>query len=188
MPETHDDIQLSTDEIVALIQKRIESEPAFRAILYKMLSLCKNPKKLMEVESAVLAYPEMKVPLQKPQIFLTWLIECQAILAAHPTSNDETQYQTTLEGLIALEQEQSDDKIEALFTKEPEYKSVYLDILSLCKNPKSRIDIEKHLMGNPLLESPKIYPSYFIDSLETAGGLEWNSHWVTTSTAISKLV
>jgi len=188
MQKTHDDIKQCVDETTTLIHQRIASEPAFKVILYKMLSLCSVPKKITDIELTVLAYPEMNVPLQTPQVLLSWLIQCQAISNINVSTSDEALYQTTLAGLIALEQEQSSDKIMALFNKEPEYQSVYLDIISLCKEPKSRMEIEKHLADNPILEQPKIYPSYFIDSLESAGGLEWNNHWVATQTALSRLV
>ena len=38
-----------------------------------------------------------------------------------------------------------------------------------------------------LLENPKLYASYFIDTLEVAGGLIWNGAWMTTQKAYTKL-
>ena len=46
--------------------------------------------------------------------------------------------------------------------------------------PKSRGEIEALLRGDPLLENPKIYASFFIDALELAGGIAWDEKWRTT--------
>jgi len=94
---------------------------------------------------------------------------------------------TTEAGVLVVKKENEDDKLETLFLEDQKYRTIYLSILQLCKDAKSRKEIEDSLVDNPLLENPKIYPSYFIDALEMAGGLLWNEHWETTPKAYPKL-
>jgi hypothetical protein len=128
----------------------------------------------------------MKVVMQTPQLLLSWLLHCGGVKEL--THKEEISvWITTPAGILALEQENNIDKIEALFNEEPRYKSIYLSVMKFCKEARSRMDIEAFLSGNELMENPKIYPSYFIDTLEKADALVWNNHWSTTQNALSKL-
>lgn len=181
------DEPITTIESVALrIHDRIAAEPAYKVILYKMLTTCKEAKTFLALETEVLAYPEMKVPLQNTKVLLSWLVACEGIkeIVRH---NEPSLWRTTDSGVIALEKENKEDKLEALFLSDPHYKTIYLMVLQFCKDAKSRMEIESHLENHPLLENPKIYASYFIDMLETAGGLVWDDSWKTTQKAYAKL-
>lgn len=177
---------LALEALVFQIQKRIAHEPSFKTILYKILFTCKNAKAFSVLEQEVLAYPEMKLPLQTPQVLLSWLKECEAICEC-VQEDASSLWQTTQAGECALEEEMKEDRIESLFVNDAHYTPVYKKVLEFCKVGKSRMEIESHLAQHPLLENPKIYASYFIDALEKAGGLVWESHWKTTQKAYAKL-
>lgn len=176
----------SEEKIALKIQTRIKLEPGFEAILYKMLDMCKEAKTLAEIETEVISFPQMKVVLQTPQILLSWLFHCGGI---KELSQEEhaSMWITTPAGLIALEKDKSVDKLEELFMNEPEYKPIYLCVLEFCKKARSLMDIETLLADNELMENPKIYPNYFINTLEKTGSLVWDGHWATTQSALVKL-
>jgi len=67
-----------------------------------------------------------------------------------------------------------------MLAEEPRYREVYDRLLEYCVEPRTRAEIEALLQNHPALESPKIYPGYLIDRLESAGGLEWTGKWRTT--------
>lgn len=168
------------------IQQRIAAEPAYQAVLYTMLSYCKEPKTFVALEAEILALPEMKVPLQTTQVLVSWLVGCGGMKEI--TRQDESSlWATTKSGVHAFEEEASEDKLEALFVNESAYKAIYVRVLNFCKEAKSRMEIEAHLANQPLLENPKIYANYFIETLEKAGGLVWNGAWKTTQRAYAKL-
>lgn len=168
------------------IHQRIATEPAYQAVLYTILSYCKEPKTFRALEAEVLALPEMKVPLQTTQVLVSWLVGCNGIKEII-RQEESSLWATTKEGVRAFEEEASEDKLEALFVSDPIYKTIYLRVLDFCKEAKSRMEIETHLENQPLLENPKIYANYFIETLERAGGLVWNGAWETTQRAYAKL-
>lgn len=168
------------------IQQRIAAEPAYQAVLYTILSYCKEPKTIAALEAEVLVLPEMKVPLQTTQVLVSWLVGCGGMKEI--TRQEESSlWATTKSGVCAFEEEVSADKLEALFVSDSTYKTIYLRVLDFCKEAKSRMEIEAHLANQPLLENPKIYANYFIETLEKAGGLVWNGAWKTTQRAYAKL-
>lgn len=186
MNSQSDDTIVNIESVALCIRERIAAEPAYKVVLYKMLSSCKEPRTFLELEAEVLAFPEMNVPLQTVQVLLSWLLGCEGVKEI-VKSEAPSLWVTTDAGLMALEKELQEDKLEALFISEATYKTIYLRVLKFCKDAKSRMEIEAHLEGEPLLENPKIYASYFIDTLETAGGLVWNGSWKTTQKAYAKL-
>jgi hypothetical protein len=176
-----------TMELAVLgIHQRIAKEPAYQAVLYTILSYCKEPKAIVALEAEVLALPEMKVPLQTTQVLVSWLVACGGMKEI-VRQEEPSLWATTKEGIRAFEEEASEDKLEALFVSESAYKAIYLRVLNFCKEAKSRMEIETHLENQPLLENPKIYANYFIETLERAGGLFWNGAWKTTQRAYVKL-
>lgn len=177
---------VAVESIAVKIQQRIVAEPASKVVLYKMLAYCKDPKSFLEVNAEVLTYPEMKASFQTVQVLLSWLVDCEGIKEI--VQNDEPSLWVTTEaGVLVVKKENEGDKLETLFLEDKKYQTIYLSILQLCKDAKSRKEIEDSLVDNPLLENPKIYPSYFIDTLEMAGGLLWNGRWETTDKAYAKL-
>jgi len=170
------------EEVMAKVHQRIVSEPAYKIILYKMLTFCQVARSSTDITKEVLSYPDMKGSLQSVSVLLSWLIECGGIEDVVVAGMDRNNLvlRTTVAGKAVLDKENSGDKLAELFIHEPNYHGVYMQLLATCVSPKTRVEIEAMLRGNPILESPKVYANYFIETLETAGGLEWRDKWQTT--------
>jgi hypothetical protein len=165
--------------VAAEILKRISKEPAYSVVLYKMLVYCETARSLDEIDRQVRSFPEMKTALQSPQVLLLWLVQAGGIEEL-PQEKQASKWQTTAAGESVVQAESPRHRIEHLLTADPAYSSVYREVLQACLAPKSRDEVESLLRGNPLLETPKIYPSFFLETLERAGGLEWDRKWQTT--------
>lgn len=79
-------------------------------------------------------------------------------------------------------------RLAALFEADEAENLVYQRILTLADQPEgiAKADIEKTLFAEGLIPVdertglPVIFPAYYIDNLERAGGLVWESSWKTT--------
>ncbi len=101
----------------------------------------------------------------------------------------ESQVSLTTEGERMLEEYAPSATLRALFSDRPRYEAVYRNGLTACASEGgcTRASLEAAL-EEALLEAfglaseqKKVYPQYFIDALETAGGIEWNGTWRTTN-------
>jgi hypothetical protein len=176
----------------------IASEPRYRLVIYKMLKFCEAPRSTSEVEQEALSFPEMKTAIHSPGILLGWLAEAGGVervavpargstLPAPPETpgegEEETQekWQTTEAGKQVAEMEAPQKRLLELIAQEPAYSEIYRQVIGFCQTPRQRAEIEKLLQGNPVMEKPKVYPTFFIQGLEEAGGLEWvDNRWRTT--------
>jgi hypothetical protein len=165
--------------ITAKILQRISAEPADKISLCKILVFCESARSYSEIWNEAQSYPEMKASLQTPQTLLKWLVEAGGIDQV-AVEGPEPKWQTTLAGRNVVQIENPANQLEQLLAKDPIYREVFLQVLQSCWVPRSRSEIESMLSSNALLESPKIYPSYFIETLEQAGGLAWDGNWRTT--------
>lgn len=76
----------------------------------------------------------------------------------------------------------------ALIRSKPAYRDVFAAILDACSADEgaSRADLERiidaqpQLQPGPAMQRTTVYPQYFIDALETAGGIAWDGRWRTT--------
>lgn len=73
-----------------------------------------------------------------------------------------------------------------LINERPHYKAIYTRVLNLCAADEgaSREAVEAAVeqdgrVNNP--EGKRVYPQYFMDALESAGGIEWHGAWKTTA-------
>ena len=168
------------NEVCGQILKGFGREPAHRAALRKMLVYCDTPRSLSEINETAGAFPEMRGAWQSPQVLMTWLVEAGG-LEALAGKSEEPRWQTTEAGRLAVESENAQNRLETLLEeKDGKYRDVYLQILTACKSPKSRDEIEAMLKGNPALENPKIYASYFLQNLEKREAVVFKEKWETT--------
>lgn len=79
-----------------------------------------------------------------------------------------------------------DFTMKELINERPHYKTIYTRVLNLCSAEAgaSRETLEAVVeqdgrVNNP--EGKRVYPQYFLDALESAGGIEWNGAWHTTA-------
>lgn len=78
--------------------------------------------------------------------------------------------------------------LQALLNEKPHYCNIFEIILCACSTPSgcSRIDLEHtidaqpQLQPEPTTQRTTVYPQYFIDALESAGGIIWQGSWFTT--------
>lgn len=160
----------------------IPSEPGYRMVFYKILKFCETPRPISEVEGEVLSFPQMKTAIHSPNILLGWLEEAGGI--ERVVVEEEERWQTTQAGKKVAEMEAPEKRLLELMDKEPAYSQFYMQVLKFCQTPRTRAEIEGLLEGNPVMEEPKVYPKFFIQGLEEAGGLEWvDKKWRTTEAA-----
>lgn len=80
------------------------------------------------------------------------------------------------------------NRLAELLEREPPLRNIYLSILRSCKEKAgcTRLELEELIdalvsgdatVGN---SHSKLYPQYFLDSLETAGGITWEQSWRVT--------
>ncbi|CDX04471.1 hypothetical protein DesLBE_2241 [Desulfitobacterium sp. LBE] len=165
--------------MTAKILRRLSAEPAYSAILYKILVYCTPARLSSDVERTILSFPEMKGGLQSPLTLLGWLEEAGGIEQI-PVNEQESMWSTTMAGRSVVETESYENRLVRLLDQETHYGDIYWQVLKACLSPKSRIEIESILSGTPVLENSGILPSFFIESLEKAGGLSWDKKWITT--------
>ncbi|MEG1435240.1 MAG: hypothetical protein RSB04_06740 [Gordonibacter sp.] len=79
--------------------------------------------------------------------------------------------------------------LQALLTSKPRYRDVFNIILHTCdaEQGASRADLEQaisslpQLQPEPATQQTAVYPQYFIDALESAGGIVWQGSWHLTN-------
>ncbi|MEA5020631.1 MAG: hypothetical protein VB027_09725 [Gordonibacter sp.] len=78
--------------------------------------------------------------------------------------------------------------LQTLIASKPLYRSVFETILRACNTETgcSCADLERtlapipQLQPHPETQQTAVYPQYFIDALESAGGIFWKQSWFTT--------
>lgn len=81
-----------------------------------------------------------------------------------------------------------DATLRALVADKPCYRAAFAAVLEACATAdgRSRADLEAALDARPELapdpatQRTRVYPQYFIDALEAAGGIAWDGAWRTT--------
>lgn len=81
-----------------------------------------------------------------------------------------------------------DVTLRALIAEKPQYRDVFATILRACdaaqgatrSNLEVSISALPQLQPDPDTQRTHVYPQYFIDALESAGGIAWEGSWRTT--------
>ena len=176
------DEELAFEERVALIEGRLAREPRYRLALYRLLSFCEGPRTLEEIDAEVSGYPEMAVSPYSPRTLLSWLVGPGAVMSLEDEGEEDALlFQITGEGVEVLSSYRNSTPLARLFESYPLYEEGFRRVLRACKQPLSREGVDELFRGDPLLENPKkIYPSFFLDKLESVGGLVFDGGWTTT--------
>lgn len=124
---------------------------------------------------------------------MSWLVEAGGIKELQPKilkgpGGNESEgggaskpmFQTTDEGEAALAEHDAMRLLCELVDASGPHRSVYMQLLDACTITRDTAYLS-HLLENDFsLESSKLYPAFFIDKLEKAGGLSWDGGWNTT--------
>lgn len=100
----------------------------------------------------------------------------------------ESRLTITAVGRELLEKYAVDTTLRVLLEEKPQYAEVYEAILRECDKADGcdRVSLERvindfsWLQPDSQTQQTTVYPQYFIDSLETAGGIVWQGSWRTT--------
>lgn len=104
-----------------------------------------------------------------------------ALFSSNDSNRGPICFATTEAGLIVANSHRPSGAIEELVMEgEPRYGDAYLLVLNACSKPQSKKQLEELLNGNPAMENPKLYASFFIDKLERAGAVVWDGGWCLT--------
>ena len=95
----------------------------------------------------------------------------------------------TEKGRKLLDRHAPANTLRALFESRPGYADVFQAMLWACDGDEgcTRADLEAQIQVMPQLQPDPatgrtmVYPQYFIDALETAGGIAWDGAWHTTA-------
>ena len=174
--ERNDVLPLSEVDIAL----RISAEPAYRNLLNKFLVFCSEPRTSSDVRSWMLPFPEMQSRFHSPEVLMDWMVQVGGI-AACTGSDKECLWQTTEKGHEVIRSSDPVQHLHRLIEQEPEYRDVYKSILEFCMIPRSSKQIEAHVcQAECKAGTPTVYPSYWMDRLETNCGIEWTGKWQTT--------
>lgn len=157
---------------------RIEAEHDARGVLYSILRFCKSGKTTSEIVEQV-RKESSGCMLQGTGTLITWLHD-QGGLSLISEKENRQVWRVTAEGLETVMKEDSLDKLNNLLKEEDSFRDLYIRILNICITPKTKNEIETFI--EPLISEAHadIYPVYFIEALEDAGGIVWNGKWQTT--------
>lgn len=168
------------EKVAVSLLQRMADEPSSKDILYGILTFCEKERTTEEIVEEINRYTQNRVLLQRPQTLITWLIE-EGGLESVVNTEELKVWRTTSAGIHAVRFARSPDWFENLSQSDPEYIDIYLMVMESCIEDKTKDEIEAILECNLMLEEIEILPSFFIATLEEAGGLEWNGKWKTTS-------
>jgi hypothetical protein len=173
------DFPPSVESAEQRLLQQVTAEPVYRLVLYKILKFCETPRLAANVENEIHSFPEMKLAIHTPNTLLRWLEEANGVERV-VLENEVQCWQTTQTGKKVAAAQAPEIRLRELIAQTPAYHDIYIQVLQFCETPRTRTEIEKLLQGSPILEHPKVYPSFFIQNLESVGGLEWVGKWRTT--------
>lgn len=100
----------------------------------------------------------------------------------------ESRITITDTGCELLDQYAPDKTLSTLLATKPAYHDVFAAALNACNAAEgaTRADLERiinafpQLQPDPATQRTRVYPQYFIDALEAAGGIAWDGSWRIT--------
>ncbi len=162
------------------LQALLNSEPAYREVLSRVLALCRTPRLAGQIEDEIRSFPEMKVAIHSPTTLLAWLEETGGITCVAmeegkkgwvvtETGNQVAQARGPQQRLIALLAQSTDSD-----------RATFVHILRFCITPKTRAEIEAMVLAEHVQPDSVPYAAFYVQRLEDAGGLVWKGKWETT--------
>ena len=196
-----------SDRALAGLDALLRGAPLHREIYVRLLEFCKECRALTEAEDAVRSWPQARQIAQSPYRLIRNLVDEGGLdwieldnagvrLTAERTvglSSEEAEdlvasyaVETTAVGADAAEAWSPQRRLDDLVANAPERSEAFAEVLALCGTPQRLASIEALLERTGFLDTLRavngqpLKPSYFVDALERAGGLEWDGAWRTT--------
>ena len=173
---------ISNEEKQASVEtliERINAEPGLGSLMYSIIVFCMDAKTTGEVLNFIEDESEGTYLMKEPLVVLTWLIDAGG-LSTIESQNEERMWVSTPVGVEASLFHLSDNRLAKLLDETPDFKEIFLHVLDMCQQPKTRDEIED-VVDKMLDESEAdVFPNYFVGALEDAGGLAWKGMWVIT--------
>lgn len=196
--------ELSFDEKLNKLGSTVTRHPHYREILYRTLGFCTEERLLHDVEQEIATYPEFPSCGQNQYFLINCLVKAYGLdfierdddgnvvtaQAKEGLTEDEIDdlvasyhYKTTEVGLKFLEEYSPKVRLVELLELTPERTDTYIEVLEfVAGGSRSMADIEGLLEGREIQtfingRYETIKPSVFVDKLERAGALVWNSGW-----------
>lgn len=183
----------------------IKREPAKRELYLAALAVAKaadkeGPAARFDIEDRMAAMPQARTMFQSMGTLIDALVREGLLSEALPEAefDPDTEeehvdmaratYVLTGKGSAVLAQLRPASRLAKLFAEEPEYAEGFERLLRFCDGAvRTKRQIDEHLAAvcaaaprSRHVSATGIYPSYFTDSLESAGGLVWRDGWTTT--------
>ncbi|MBM7000814.1 hypothetical protein I3I95_11925 [bacterium] len=92
-------------------------------------------------------------------------------------------WRTTEDGIAALDADDPVAATRALFEEDGSYLPIYRRVLTMCARPGGATarDLSRAIDGDPLVQSPRLYSSHFVEKLNVSEALAWGDRvWVIT--------
>ncbi|MDR3763883.1 MAG: hypothetical protein P4M01_07285 [Acidobacteriota bacterium] len=180
MSATDRQLHLELAEQVDNVRKRIQLEPAYRMVFYKLLDYCLVPRTVEEAMRELQSYPAMATALHSPSIVLQWMVQAGGIDCTEAQEKQPQCYCTSEAGKVICEEEKNNDGISRIMAAEPDLQPLYLQVLQACCEPRSREALESMLEAGGVQLPAGISPSYFMDRLESVDAIQWQGGWRLT--------
>ena len=195
------------DRALAGLDALLRGAPLHREVYVRLLEFCKERRPLAGAEDAVRSWPQARQIAQSPYRLIRDLVdeggldwieldeagvritpERTAGLSCEEAEDLVTSYavETTAIGADAAEMWSPARRLNDLVASAPERSEAFAEILALCDTPQRLASIGELLERMGFLDTLRaingqpLKPSYFVDVLERAGGLEWDGAWRTT--------
>lgn len=172
----------SADELFT----KIAADPGLREFFYKILVYCQDGRPQEDVKKQIRKWIGTKAALHSAPLLISRLCGFGGLETVEKEGGSELL--TTEAGKAVIETASPSNRLTRLFCSAPEYAEIFFTILLACTKPKTMHEIESILSGNVLMARQNILTGYFVGELEDAGGLEWNTEWVSTQPGIEAAI
>lgn len=178
-----------------------------RRVLLRIIAFCKEPRLVSDVNEKIANLQVHDESVYSPADLCNLLEEAGAIERISPDGEDarnlkqkpeivtvdgvdyiqpaqqkQSFWRATPAGLLAVQKDNPDDRIEKLLRDDKKYAEIYKKILVMCNDkPQTVKALNNAVNGLDLLQNPRLYAPHFIDRLEKCEALLWNGAWEITS-------
>lgn len=178
-----------------------------RPIMMDILAMCREPQHAAAVFERVDECQSCNISVYDGAALCNLLTRAGALNRTDPSPQDpievdedgekylepaplvDVEYQTTPEGIAFLEADKPLERIVERINQEPQYKQIFLRILTACSEEggKTAKELGDLVDSDPLLQEPRRWAAYFFDILKDCGALSWNKTWTTTEAGLQSI-